>query len=836
MKTLSLSVVGALCVSVAAQGQPLDLGLGTKKVLKKKEAYYDSLSLEEAAAGAGKTASSAGGASGAGAGAASSGAAASGAAAAAGAGLSIPAVGALVVAGAGIAGGGGAPAPSPAPSSEYVTSDTLVSAAPNPREAIARTYQPWLTQINKPYANQLGAGAGAGVTVGVIDSGAQVSHPVLSGVSVTTYNAFNLSSDVSDLDGHGTHVAGILAGQASIGPTEGVATEASLAIAKVFEPGNPATGTERVVSRGINWAVNTQSVPILSLSLGGRAPVLEASLQNAVNKDVLIVAAMGNGGNPTASWPAKFASEGWAQGKIIAVGAVDKNNLRASFSNYDASLANWTVYAPGVDIASSTSIPANNYAYMSGTSMATPMVSGQAALLKSNWNFLTANNLANIIFESATRLCSDGASGASCTSRQTPDSVYGWGLINVGASLQPLGQLVVTTGSGQKLIQYSGSKLASQQGGLVAGLPAVKTIATDKYNRGFVVNVGTSLTAVQGVTALPSAGLSTAGSSSTKLAFQYQPQTHFGQDAKPILARMSLRQSFGASSEVAMGMGSTHISFFGLQASKKDSLSLTDVAKFNAPYFQLVSDATHGGYAHRLNAATTIKVGWVSQGKPLPANPLEQQPEATALTSKSSSIVEVEHVTGKLTNVLTLGQLNETNSILGLHGSGALSTGSGAKTDFVTLASSLDLSDTLSLAAMGSLGTTQDVSNRSSLLDGVQNLKSSGWSLGLFQSEVWARNDRLGISVSSPMRAMSGDMLITTATSQSQLDGSLQYSQARYSLVPSGMERNWELSYTRELKPIKSKLQFLGQVKTQPGHEAAAQSLYGVGVRLTTEF
>ena len=77
---------------------------------------------------------------------------------------------------------------------------------------------------------------------------------------------------------------------------------------------------------------------------------------------------MGNDGRASGSWPAAYAKQTWAKGQIIAVGALDANNKRASFSNYDATLANWTVFAPGVNIASSYSTPAmpGSYVYMSG--------------------------------------------------------------------------------------------------------------------------------------------------------------------------------------------------------------------------------------------------------------------------------------------------------------------------------------------------------------------------------------------------------------------------------------------------------------------------------------
>jgi len=178
------------------------------------------------------------------------------------------------------------------------------------------------------------------------------------------------------------------------------------------------------------------------------------------------------------------------------VGALDANNQRASFSNYDPSLANWTALAPGVNVASSYTAPGapNSYVNMSGTSMATPMAAGQAALIKSNWNFLAAPDLAQIIFQSSTRLCSDKRERHRVRkTRAGADAMYGWGLINVGASLQPIGGLNLASKTG-KPISFASASLASAKSGMAAGLPQMTSMAVDKFNRGFVVNVGAGVT------------------------------------------------------------------------------------------------------------------------------------------------------------------------------------------------------------------------------------------------------------------------------------------------------------------------------------------------------
>lgn len=721
------------------------------------------------------------------------------------------------------------------------TVSTLAKAAPTSAEKQARAYQGWLNQINKPYANQLGSGNGTGVVVGVVDSGVQIDHPELKNQIVARYNAFNGSTDVTDQMGHGTHVSGIMAGSLANGALlEGVAPGAKIAMAKVFQTGG---STSDIIGRGIDWVVNTQKAPIVSLSLGSSAVSLQSNIQNAVTKGTLVVAALGNDGySNAASWPAEFAKASWAKNQVIAVGALDANNKRASFSNVDATLANWTVYAPGVNIASSYSDTYNKnaYVYMSGTSMATPMVSGQAALIKSNWNFLTASDLTGIIFQSATRLCSDGASAATCAARTTADKVYGWGLVNVGASLQPLGNLTVGTATGTA-VNYSGTSLATAKSGLATGLTGVNTIAVDKFNRGFVVNL--SSTALKTTTtSTPTSGISSSAVGSSKFAAEYSSQATtqsalglVGSDtANVTVGKMSYAYSAPAGSTMAWGLGGTENQFLGLDTTGFTPLSLNgEGSRFASPYFAVADNATHAGYSLQWNTNTVLRIASISQAPSytgaLPSTALGQG-------DKSITVAELQKTWGDTTAVATVGHLQESDTVLGSYGSGALALGKNTGTDFLTLAVTRPVAPQTYFSAMASFGQTAGSNAAAnSLIDGVTASRSMAWSLGLSSTDVWRKGDKLGLSVAMPLRTMSGEMNLTTAVAQNQNDGSLQYAQQSMALSPSGSERDIELAYTRVLQGGAS-LSAMAQLKLQPGHVADAAPQHGIGFKLVKPF
>lgn len=211
---------------------------------------------------------------------------------------------------------------------------------------------------------------GSGVDVAVVDTGAAVGHVDLRRKVAEARDIVNDDGTVRDLSGHGTHVAGIVAARTD--NRKGVAggcPNCKLLVAKVFDGKN--TGTVARFAEGIRWSAD-HGAEVINLSFVHPLPstVEKNAIDYARNKGAVVVAAAGNKDTNDPTYPA--ASPG-----VIAVAATNKDDKRASFSNY----GNWVdVAAPGVKILST--IP-RGYASWSGTSMATPHVSALAALLAS---------------------------------------------------------------------------------------------------------------------------------------------------------------------------------------------------------------------------------------------------------------------------------------------------------------------------------------------------------------------------------------------------------------------------------------------------------------------
>lgn len=208
---------------------------------------------------------------------------------------------------------------------------------------------------------------GEGVKVLVIDTGMDENHPELKGKVKYGINVFEKSNDITDMYGHGTHVAGLIAGNKT-----GVAPNVDLYIAKVLD--EKGEGSMASVMDGITLAMNF-NVDILCMSLGirGGLPVqLHQRLIDAYNQGINIVCAVGNNGLPEPDYPA-FLNE------VVAVGGVDKDLNHCSFSNRGSQV---DISAPAMDVLSA--FKDGKYARMSGTSMASPLVAGAIALLISH--------------------------------------------------------------------------------------------------------------------------------------------------------------------------------------------------------------------------------------------------------------------------------------------------------------------------------------------------------------------------------------------------------------------------------------------------------------------
>lgn len=250
---------------------------------------------------------------------------------------------------------------------------------------------------------------GKEVDICVLDTGFDTSHPDFALREIEGKSFIEEEDWSKDPNGHGTHCAGIAAGNVrnDTGKRYGVAKDANLKIAKVLS--NKGVGTTSSVIDAIDWAI-TKKFRVISLSLASRvqfnekpSPLFEAIGEKALENDCLLIAAAGNDSNRPAlpipvSSPANALS-------IMAIGAIDGQMNVAKFSNAGLNPTtggNINVCAPGVDIISAVPKKGNvMYQAKSGTSMATPHVSGLAALYMEQYPEKSAREIWELLEKNA---------------------------------------------------------------------------------------------------------------------------------------------------------------------------------------------------------------------------------------------------------------------------------------------------------------------------------------------------------------------------------------------------------------------------------------------------
>jgi subtilisin family serine protease len=265
-------------------------------------------------------------------------------------------------------------------------------------------------QIGAPTAWAAGY-TGTGVTVAVLDTGVDNTHPDLATQEIGEKN-FSGSPDDKDHFGHGTHVASIVAGTGakSGGKYKGVAPGARILDVKVL--GDNGSGADSGIIEGMQWAAEN-GAKVINMSLGGdNGPdidPIEAAVNTLTAKyGVLFVIAAGNYGPVTGT----IDSPGSADA-ALTVGAVDRDNQIAEFSGrgprIEGGLIKPDITAPGVDITAALSSTATigdpaaaGYTKLSGTSMATPHVAGAAALLAQQHPDLTGTQLKALLVGAST--------------------------------------------------------------------------------------------------------------------------------------------------------------------------------------------------------------------------------------------------------------------------------------------------------------------------------------------------------------------------------------------------------------------------------------------------
>jgi len=279
---------------------------------------------------------------------------------------------------------------------------------------LAENVQYWIgmTQVNKVWDRvraRPNKYRSSRVGVCIVDTGYDLNHEDLPKDAVSAGSSFG--SALSDGDGHGTHCSGVIG--AIGGNSKGISGvnpdgQVKFRISKALN--NEGMGTASSVIKGIDDCMNS-GAKVMSMSLGGgpNADLMDGMFDEAYDRGMMIYGASGNLGIRTDDYPASYPH-------VISIGAVDRSGRRADFSNWSEQLE---LLAPGKSITST--YPGNRYATLSGTSMATPIVAGIAAMIWSYFPQCSNQQIRNVLLSSAKTLTDNP--NVDCNQRT------GWGMV-----------------------------------------------------------------------------------------------------------------------------------------------------------------------------------------------------------------------------------------------------------------------------------------------------------------------------------------------------------------------------------------------------------------------
>lgn len=223
---------------------------------------------------------------------------------------------------------------------------------------------------------------GKGVKIAILDTGVATHSDlaVAGGVSMVDY-----TTSYDDDNGHGTHVAGILAAKRDGVGIAGVAPDAQIYIVKILNSQGKGNGLDLL--KGINWAIDND-MDIINVSLGTPTStnLAQQAVDRAINAGIIVVTSSGNTG--TADGTGSNLTFPGTMDSVVTVGAVDENLNRASFSSTGSGV---DFVAPGVSIVSTSKT--GGYESRSGTSMASPYIAGMFAILKEAFPTETSTQL-----------------------------------------------------------------------------------------------------------------------------------------------------------------------------------------------------------------------------------------------------------------------------------------------------------------------------------------------------------------------------------------------------------------------------------------------------------
>ncbi|HEX6110948.1 MAG TPA: S8 family peptidase [Geminicoccaceae bacterium] len=677
-------------------------------------------------------------------------------------------------------------------------------------------------------------GTGKGIIVGVVDTGIDLDHPELAGViddrSIDIVSGS--AATLGDVDGHGTAVGGIIAARRNGALSHGVAFASRLLVVRADAPGScpgACAFDPAAVAAATDYAI-AHGARVINYSIGGAGSLdgaLGDALERAVDAGRIVVLAAGNEGGVDPVFPAIFAGTPEARGRALAVGALDVDGELASFSNRAGSAREYFLVAPGVQILA----PELNgdAAPVSGTSFATPHVTGAVALVLEAAPFLEVGEVVELLLETATDLGDPGT-----------DAIYGRGLLNLAAALSPQGPLAIPVGGSVDGAAAALGATGLRLGGAFGPGPELgRAIFLDRYGRPYWIDLDRRRTTTKigpdlyrwlapdrgHLTFSPPLGSGAALSLHLDAPLERPAfKESWGEVDTRLEENFALSAGLGEASRLTVTHGWSLQGQFGLQGEEAGAApGLLTGGVFASPYLALADGGDGVALAHRLGDGWSMRVGLGRAGRGGQGG--YGAGDNTVMLGEL-----VRAMSDRWRLGIQFGQLEEHRRMLDASGGGALGLPAGASTTFLGFTGRAELAPRLELFGQGNVGLTRPHGAGPGLLQDISALSSSSFGLGFVRRALAAKGDRLTVAISQPLRVEAGAARIDRPIGRT-FDGRIVRQRARVDLAPTGRELDLELGYRLAL-PGAGELGLNWLTRLQPGHDVAAEPQHAVALKL----
>ena len=741
--------------------------------------------------------------------------------------------------------------------------------------AWANDYAPHFEQIGMDDSLYQGTNL-ARVKVAVLDTLAQDDHEDMGHRQVR--NVRLRGGTYTRDQFHGTHVSGIIGASNDGFGGQGVAAGVRIINYGMFDDnGWVPNSFDAILQNALRRRV---SVSNASYGIGGGRLThrSEMSAVARVGKNMVFVKAAGNDGVNAVD--ADYFGSASDLNNMLFVGSVDANNQISSFSNRpgeacltqsgcdDADkIKHRFLVSTGENVFSTTD--GSGYGFGSGTSMAAPTVTGAAALVQSRWRWLRRDAFAttDILLTSATDLGAEGV-----------DAVYGHGLLNVRAAMNPLGDTVISEGWGgvtttdtrtraekradrrnERSARYgrkcrsadgvysqeaclehlrSGSSVAisslSESSILTqSALSSAQITVFDGFGRDFAFNA----TALQSemdrqkfvlrAQAQESSLDAPASANLLQLGYVSADSSHLTASAKQGLG---FQAGFGKQQVLGQALGLASLGNGGHRALiDGDDTGFNPVAALaGGEAFAAASYKSAGGLSFQTSFQQTF--GLTTDDNTL-VNSLS---ELTDAERRSSLSLDAGYqVNDKLNLIASFTQLTEQNGLLGAGGSGFFAFDAPTTTNSATVGFDLRASNRISLLGSFTTAKTTQGAGRGFYLNGP--LTSDAFHLGLAAKSVLAKRDVLSFGISQPLRVRSGGLVIETEQVIDRETGARGLVASNVDLSAKSRQMDMKLAYGRDFWNGAGQFEVRGEANLNEGHVSGKLG-YGIGASFKVAF